>query len=143
LFAKQRILANALCFNYFKPLAGLQVAFTEKPIFHRSLQPVERNAVPGLKNAVRNGKSIVKNGLIREISHGKTVDLPYRTRVPLAFGIHSQNGNAPRKHGFTLNESPSSATFHSVPQQCCLRTQIAHHTVDATRLMLNRLIAGG
>ncbi len=115
----------------FQPLTGLEVAFAAKPLFHRGLQPVERNAVSGLENAIGGRKSVVENRIIGEIPHGKVVNLVDRAAMAFAGGIDALDGEAARKHGFTLNEEPRAARLAQSSPQNGLRALLAHHTVDA------------
>jgi hypothetical protein len=90
--------------DHFEPLLSFQIAFAPEPIFHRSLQPIERHTISRFQNAVGDRKSIIKDRVIREISHGKIVDLADRAGVARARSVDSVHGDSPRKHGFTVNE---------------------------------------
>ncbi len=89
-----------------QPLLWLQVAFATKPVFHRGLQPVQRDAVARLENAVAGGKSIVKNGVVGEVAHGKVVNLADGTGMPFTRRVDTLDRKAPRKHGLTVIENP-------------------------------------
>jgi hypothetical protein len=92
------ILAN------LKPFIRFQVAFAPKPIFHRSLQLIQRNAISRLQNPVCNRKSVIENSIVGEVPHGKVVNLSDRAGVARAGGVDSDHRQSPRKHGFNGNE---------------------------------------
>ena len=87
-----------------KPFLRFQVAFAPKPIFHRGLQLIQRNAISRFQNPVGNWKSVIKDRIVGEIPHRKVVNLSDRAGMSLARGVNSIHRQSPRKHGFNGNE---------------------------------------
>ena len=50
--------------RYFKPLAGLEVAFAAKPVFHGGLQAVERDFVADFEHTAAGGQGVVKGRVL-------------------------------------------------------------------------------
>ena len=91
-------------FANFKPFLRFQVAFAPKPIFHRTLQLIQRNEVSCFQNPVCNRKSVIKDRIVGEIPHRKVVNLPDRAGMALACSVDSVHRQSPREHGFNGNE---------------------------------------
>lgn len=52
----------------------------------------------GLKQAIVGRQRIVENGIVGEVPHGKGLDPPHWTRMPLARRIHPLNRDSPGEH---------------------------------------------
>jgi len=88
----------------FQLLADLEVAFAAKPFLHGSLQPIERNTRPGLKNTITGGECVVKDRIVREIAHGKVVNPVDGAGMALTGCVDTLDGKAAGEHDFNVNE---------------------------------------
>lgn len=55
-------------------LFGLKIAFAAEPVLHGGPELIERDTVTGFEQAIGGGESVIENGVIGEVAHGKVVD---------------------------------------------------------------------
>jgi hypothetical protein len=79
-------------------IAGTQVTFAPKPIFHGSAKSLERNPKPGFEKTVAHRERVVEDGVIGKVAHGEVVDPRDRTGVGLTVRALPFNPQSTKKH---------------------------------------------
>jgi hypothetical protein len=97
-------------FQHGKAFFWLEVALAAKPIFHRGLKAIERNAAASFEQAVGGGERVIKDCVVGEVAHGEVIDPMDWAQVMGAGGIDSLDGETARKHATTVTDADSPAT---------------------------------
>ena len=79
-------------------VAGREVAFAAKPVFHVALELIEGHTVTDFEEAVGNRKGVVEDGVVREVAHGEVVDPFDGAGMRYACGIDAFDDELAGKH---------------------------------------------
>jgi putative membrane protein len=92
-----------------------------------------------LQQSVSGRKGIVEDRIVREVAHGKVVDLVNRAGVARPRCIDPFHINAPRKHASTLNDArlqseETARRIHAIDSEVTKR--IPYQSLEALAMML-------
>lgn len=88
-----------------------QIALSAKPVFHVVLEAIERHARANLHPAVRGRDSVVENGIVGEVAHGKAVEPFQQARLALTVFFVFHADLAGKHDGIRLTDTRGTHKF--------------------------------